>query len=137
MILWPITPDHFELLSRLSSISRNPRLEWSDFFSQWTGGKMKIRLEKAAVNISKLTVGKKATRGDFIWKTSVRFIFCLQGTLNGNQNNWTCDMSTSCFVIEILLHIYNILQTEVISGFLFTFITHKLWEHLVGVFTVS
>ena len=26
---------------------------------------------------------------------------------------------------------------RVISGFLFTFITHKLWEHLVGVFTVS
>ena len=98
---------------------------------------MKIQLEKTAVNISKLTVGKKAARGDFIWKTSVRFIFCLQGTLNGNQNNWTCDMSTSCFVIEILLHIYNIPQTEVISGFLFTFITHKLWEHLVGVFTVS
>ena len=28
-------------------------------------------------------------------------------------------------------------KTEVISGFLFTFITHKLREHLVGVFTVS
>ena len=41
------------------------------------------------------------------------------------------------FLIEIFLHIYNGQQTEVISGFLFTFITHKLWEHLVGVFTVS
>ena len=26
------------------------------------------------------------------------------------------------FLIEILLHIYNVQQTEVISGFLFTFI---------------
>ena len=33
-------------------------LEYSDFFSQWTGGKMKIWLEKSAVNISKLTGGK-------------------------------------------------------------------------------
>ena len=32
-------------------------------------------------------------------------------------------MSTRGFVIEILLHIYNVQQTEVISGFLFTFIT--------------
>ena len=57
--------------------------------------------------------------------------------MNGNQNNWICDMSTRGFLIEILLHIYNVQQTEVISGFLFTFITHKLWEHLVDVFTVS
>ena len=35
-------------------------------------------------------------------------------------------MSTRGFLIEILLHIYNIQQKEVISGFLFTFITHKL-----------
>ena len=34
------------------------RLEQPHFFSQWTGGKMKIRLEKHAVNISKLTGGK-------------------------------------------------------------------------------
>ena len=46
-------------------------------------------------------------------------------------------MSTRGLLIEILLQIYNAQQTEVISGFLFTFITHKLWEHLVGVFTVS
>ena len=45
-------------------------------------------------------------------------------------------MSTRSFLIEILLHIYNVQQTEVIAGFLFTFITHKLCEHLVGV-TVS
>ena len=30
------------------------------------------------------------------------------------------------FLIEIVLHVYNVQQTEVISGFLFTFITHKL-----------
>ena len=46
-------------------------------------------------------------------------------------------MSRIDFLIEILLHIYNVQQTEVISGFLFTFITHKLWEHLAGVFTIS
>ena len=72
---------------------------------------------------------KKLDEG-FTWKT-------LQGTMNGNQNNWICDMSTRDFLIEILLHIYNVKQTELISRFLFTFITHKLSEHLVGVFTVS
>ena len=46
-------------------------------------------------------------------------------------------MSTRGFLIESLLHIYNVQQTEVISGFLFTFITHKLRDHLVGVFTDS
>ena len=46
-------------------------------------------------------------------------------------------MSTRGFLIEILLHIYSLQQAEVVSGFLFTFITHKFWEHLVGVFTVS
>ena len=35
-------------------------------------------------------------------------------------------MSTRGFLIEILLHRYNVRQTEVISGFLFTFITDKL-----------
>ena len=79
----------------------------------------------------------KKLDGGFTWKTSVRFIFCLQETLNGNQNNWICDMSTRGFLIEILLHIYNVQQTEVTSDFLFTSITHKLWEHLVGVFTIS
>ena len=66
-----------------------------DFFSQWTGGKIKIRLEKPAANISKLVGGKneKAREGGgeggggFTWKTLVRFIFYLQETLNGNQNN--------------------------------------------------
>ena len=46
-------------------------------------------------------------------------------------------MSRRDFLIEILLHIYNVQQREVISGFLFTFITHKLREHLAGVFTIS
>ena len=41
------------------------RLEQSDFFSQWTKAKMKIRLEKPAVSISSLTGGKneKTRRG--------------------------------------------------------------------------
>ena len=46
-------------------------------------------------------------------------------------------MSIKCFLIEILLHIYNTQQIEVISGVLFIFITHKLREHLAGVFTIS
>ena len=46
-------------------------------------------------------------------------------------------MSTRGFLIKILLQSYNVQQTEVISDFLLTFITHKLWEYLVGVLTVS
>ena len=34
-------------------------------------------------------------------------------------------MSTRGFLVEILLHRYNVQQTQVISGFLFTFIIHK------------
>ena len=30
-------------------------------------------------------------------------MFCLQETLNGNQNNWICDMSTRGFLIEIFM----------------------------------
>ena len=100
---------------------------------------MKILLEKPAVKISKLVDGKneKARREGLYTKTSVRFIVCLQKTLNGNENNWICDMSTKGFLIQIFLHIDNVRQTEVISGFLFTFVTHRLWEHLVRIFTVS
>ena len=49
---------------------------------------MKIRLEKAAVNISKLTGGKneKARRGVLHEKLRLD-LFCLQEILNGNQNN--------------------------------------------------
>ena len=58
---------------------------------------MKIQLEKPAVNISKLTGGKneKVRRGggggggvymkNFGWIYG--FMFCLQETSNGNQNN--------------------------------------------------
>ena len=34
-------------------------------------------------------------------------------------------MSARGFLIEILLHIYKVQQTEVVYGFLFTFTTHK------------
>ena len=54
----------------------------------------------------------KRLRRGFTWKTSVRIMFCLLETLNGNQNNWICDMSTRGFLIEILLHIYNVQQTK-------------------------
>ena len=64
--------------------------------------------------------------GGFAWKTSVTFIFCIKEILNGKQNNWIYDMSTRTFLIEILLHRYIVQQIQVISGFLFTFVTHKL-----------
>ena len=47
----------------------------------------------------------KNVEGGFARKISVRFIFCLHETLNGNQNNLICDISTRDFLIEILLHI--------------------------------
>ena len=47
-----------------------------------------------------------------------------------------CDMSARGFLIEILLRRYNAERTEVISGFLFTFINQRLREHLVETFTV-
>ena len=46
-------------------------------------------------------------------------------------------MLTSGFLIEILLHTYNVQQPEVISVFLFVFITKKILENLVGVFTAT
>ena len=49
---------------------------------------MKIRLKKPVVNISNLTDGKneKARRGPLHEKLRLD-LFCLQETLNGNQNN--------------------------------------------------
>ena len=55
-------------------------------------------------------------------KNSVRFIFCLKETLNGKQNNWMCNMSTRCFLVEILLQRHDVEQTEVVYDFLFIFI---------------
>ena len=97
------------------TISLEGRLELSDFFSQWTRGKMKIRLEKPAVNISNLTGSKneKARRGALHEKLRLDlFVFFLQGAMNGNQNNWICDISTRGFLIEILWYIYNAQQTK-------------------------
>ena len=77
---------------------------------------------------------KKARQGALHEKLWLDLYFIYKK--HGNQNNWICDLSRRGFLVEILLHIYNVQQAEVISGFLLTFITHKLWEHLVGVFTV-
>ena len=98
-----------------------------------------MQLEKPTVNISKLTGGKneKPRRGTLHEKLWLDLYFVYRKHWMEIKNNWICDMSTRGSLIEILLHIYNVQQTEVIFGFLFTFITHKLWEHLVGVFTVS
>ena len=46
-------------------------------------------------------------------------------------------MSTRRFLIETLLHTYNARHTKLISDFSFTYITHKLKEHLVRAFTIS
>ena len=45
-------------------------------------------------------------------------------------------MSKRGFLTEIFCR-YNTKHTEIISGALFSFTTHKLWEHLVRTFTVS
>ena len=47
---------------------------------------MTIRQEKPAVNISNL-MGGKNEKARLYMKNFVRFIFFLQGTMNGNQNN--------------------------------------------------
>ena len=46
-------------------------------------------------------------------------------------------MLTRDFLIEIIWHIHNVQQKVVNSGFLFIFITHKLWEHLVRGFAIQ
>ena len=98
-----------------------------------------MRLEKPAVNISKLTGGKneKPRRGTLHEKLWLDLYFVYRKHWMEIKNNWICDISTRGSLFEILLHIYIVQQTEVIFGFLFTFITHKLWEHLIGFFTVS
>ena len=97
-------------------------------------GKMKIRLEKAAVTISNLTGGKnvKARRGHFTWKTSVRFIYFFQGRMNGNQNNWICDMSTRGLLIEILLHIYHAVERNNLWLFIYFY-----YSQIIRTFTRS
>ena len=51
-------------------------------------------------------------RKNFTRKTSVRFIVFLQGTMNGNQKNTICGMSTTGFLTEFLLRIYNVQQAK-------------------------
>ena len=63
--------------------------------------------------------------GDFTWKTSFRFLFSLYERLIWKQNNWICDMSKRGFLTEIFCR-YNTKHTEIISGALFSFTTHKL-----------
>ena len=98
-----------------------------------------MRLEKPAANISRLTGGKneKPRRGTLHEKLWLDFYLVYRKHWMEIKNNWICDMSTRGSLIDILVHIYNVQQTEVISDFLFTFITHKLWEHLIGGFTTS
>ena len=68
---------------------------------------MKIRLEKPTVIISNLTGGKneKARRGALHEKFQLDLYIFFTG-------NNECDMSTRGFLIEILLHIYNVQQAK-------------------------
>ena len=86
---------------------------------------MKIRLEKPVVNILKLIGGKneKSRLGTLHKKPPLDLYFVY---MNGRQSNQISDIWTRGFPTEILLHIYNVQQAEIISGFLFTFISQKL-----------
>ena len=58
------------------------RLKYLNFFNKWIGGKMKIWLEKPAVNISKLMDGENEKQARqrtcmLTWKTSVRFVLVI------------------------------------------------------------
>ena len=78
---------------------------------------MKPDLEKPAVNISKLTGGKneKARWGALKKKLRLDLYFVYRKYWMENK---------------ITEYVICVQQAEVISGFLFTFITHKLWERL-------
>ena len=93
---------------------------------------MRIRLEKPAVDIWKLTGGKneKARRRALHEKLrlDLYFVYRKHWMEVKATNMWYADRRLSNWN---LLHIYNAQQTEVISGVWFTFITYKLWEHLV------
>ena len=75
---------------------------------------MKIRLEKPAVNISKLTGGKneKPKWGALHEKLRLDLYFVYRKQWMEIKITWICDMSTRGFLIEILLHIYNVQQTK-------------------------
>ena len=74
---------HFEVtIPRYIKIIRrewpNGLRDWlRDFFSQWTGGKKKLRLEKPTVNISKGTISKnkKLRRGTLREKLKLDLYF--------------------------------------------------------------
>ena len=97
---------------------------------------MRIRLEKPAVDIWKLMGGKneKARRRALHEKLrlDLYFVYRKHWMEVKATNMWYADRRLSNWN---LLHIYNAQQTEVISGVWFTFITYKLWEHLVRVFS--
>ena len=93
---------------------------------------MKIRLEKPAVNIWKFTGGKneKARQWALHKKLQLDLYFVYKKYyMEIKITEYVVCQQEAFYIIEILL-----LQTEVISGFLFTFVTHKLWEHLVESF---
>ena len=78
---------------------------------------MKMRLGKPALNNFKVYVYRK--------------------TLHWEQTNWTCDIWITGWPIQNLLHIYKVEQAAIIPRLLFTFIAHKLQEHLLGTFMLS
>ena len=99
---------------------------------------MKIRLEKLAVNISKLTGGKneKPRRGVLHKKLRLDLYFVYR------KHGMEIKVIELWYVDKRLSNWSFITYIQCAAGrsnlwFLFTFITHKLWEHLIGVFTVS
>ena len=97
---------------------------------------MKIRLEIPAVNISNLTYGKNeiARLGDLHEKVRLDLYF-LQGIINGNQNKWICHISTRGFLIEILLHIYNLQQAKYSLVF-YSLLIFTIYENIYSKFLV-
>ena len=100
---------------------------------------MKIRQKKPALNISKLMGGKneKARRGALHEKLLLDLYFVYRKYwVEIKVTDYVVCQQEAFYIIELLLHINSGQQTEVIFGFLFTFINHKLLEYFVRV-TVS
>ena len=80
---------------------------------------MKMRLGKPALNNFKV------------------YVYVYRKTLHWEQINWICDIWITGWPIQNLLHIYKVEQAAIIPRLLFTFIAHKLQEHLLGTFMLS
>ena len=90
---------------------------------------MKIRLEKPVVNISRLAGGKNEKARQRALHEKLRldlYRVYWKYWMEIKRTEYVIWKQEAFYIIEILLHICNVQQTEVIFGFLFYFITHKL-----------